>query len=254
MLHDRTALTLGVAQSVATTAISAAVFVLAGWTHAHNEAKLLLWGAIAYWPSMFAGSFLGVALCAAAAAALDGRHLTLREALSVSVRRLGQIFVWSLLATGVGLLLEQLAARVPFGGKLVTWLAGMAWSLGTLLVLPIIALDGCMADECVRRSARLVKERWGEGVTGSLAIGAWGVVLAIPLAIVAVIVSAATHSRTATLAVYLPALILVGSLAGTASRVFSVALYRFATSGTTDGPFPASDLERPFRKKRRGKS
>ena len=39
-------------------------------------------------------------------------------------RRLGQIALWSLLAAGVGSLLSQIAERVPFGGRLATWVLG----------------------------------------------------------------------------------------------------------------------------------
>jgi hypothetical protein len=174
-------LVLTILQAVTAAALAVVMFTLSGWVqHPGREPRLLLAVVITYLPSTLISTFVGVALCAAVTAAMDGRHLSLGQALSVPLRRFGQILVWSLLATGVGLLLEQLAARLPFAGRLVTWLAGMAWSVGTLFVLPILALNGCDAAECVRRSADLVKKRWGEGVTGNLIIGAWGVVVAIP--------------------------------------------------------------------------
>src|SRR6201999_2187525 len=102
-----------------------------------------------------------------------------------------------LLATGVGLLLEQIAARLPFGGRILTWLAGVAWSLGTLFVIPILALTDDDAGQAVRRSADLVKRTWGEGISGSIVIGAWTIVLMIPLSIVLVIAeSGSDHGDT----------------------------------------------------------
>jgi hypothetical protein len=252
LLNDRTALLLAGLQAFAAAGLAVAVFSLSGWvTHPGQSSRLLLAVVITYLPSTFISTFVGVGLCAAVAAAMDGEHLSLAQALGVSWRRITQIFVWSLLATGVGLLLEQLAARLPFGARLATWLAGIAWSIGTLFVLPILALNGCDASECVRRSARLVKQRWGEGVTGNLIIGAWAVVVAIPLGVAVGIVEAASHDRATAWLIFVAVMVLVGSISWSATRVFSVALYRYAIGADTTGPFPNADLEHPFRKRRR---
>ena len=254
LLHDRSALVLTALQAASAAAVAVAMFWLSGWvTHPGQESRLLLAVVITYLPSTLLSTFIGVALCAAVSAAMDGDHLSLAQALAVPARRLGQIFLWSLLAAGVGLLLEQLAARLPFGGRLVTWLAGMAWSIGTLFVLPILALDGCDAPECMRRSASLVKQRWGEGITGNLVIGAWSAVLVIPLGIAAGVAQAATHSRTTTWLILVGVLMVTGSITWAATRVFSVALYGYATAGEAAGPFADSDLQQPFRKRRRNR-
>jgi hypothetical protein len=250
LIRDRTALILALAQGISSAAIVVALFVLSGWAqHPGQESRILLAALIAYWPATLVSTFIGVALCAAAAAAMDGGHLTLRQALAVPGRRPGQILLWSLLSAGVGLVIEQLSSRIPLGGRLVAWLAGVAWSLGTLLVLPILALDGCTAADCVRRSSKLIKQRWGEGLTGNVAIGAWSVVIAIPLVIVVGAIDAWTRSRVATWSAYVAVIVLVGSVSWAATRVFSVALYRYATDGNATGPFSESDLERPFRKR-----
>jgi len=252
LVGDRTALILAVLQALAAAAVAVAVFTLSGWvSHPGQESRLLLAVVITYLPSTLISTFIGVALCAAVAGAMESERLTLAEALSVPLRRIGQILLWSLLAAGVGLLLEQLAARVPFGARIVTWLAGMAWSLGTLFVLPILALSGCDATECVRQSAGLIKQRWGEGITGNLVIGAWAIVIVIPLAVAAGIVGAVSHSRSTTWLVVVAAMVLVGSVTWAATRVFSVALYRFATGADATGPFTDADLQQPFRRRRR---
>lgn len=249
---DRTALILAALQGLAAVGVAVAVFTLSGWiNHPRQESRLLVAVVVTYLPSTLISTFIGVALCAAVAAAMRGDRLTLAQALSVPLRRIGQILVWSLLAAGVGLLLEQLAARLPFGGRILTWLTGMAWSIGTLFVLPILALNGCDATECVRRSAGLVKERWGEGMTGNLVIGAWAIIIAIPLAIAVGIVEAVSHSRTTAWLVFLVGIVLIGSVTWAATRVFSVALYRYAIGEGATGPFADPDLQQPFRARRR---
>jgi hypothetical protein len=73
----------------------------------------------------------------------------------------------------------------------------------------------------------------------------------IPLAIAVGMVDAATHSRATTWLAYLAILILIGSVTSAASRVFSMALYRYAIGTGATGPFPDDDLRQPFRKRRR---
>jgi hypothetical protein len=137
-----------------------------------SRGRLALVLLISAWPLTFAGTFLNVALAAAAAAALDGRHLYLSAALRVAWTRLGQIAAWSLLAAGVGVLISEIAQRIPGGGRLASWVLGGAWSLVTIFAVPVLALEGCGARRCVTRSATLLRGRWGEGAAGTLGISA----------------------------------------------------------------------------------
>ena len=64
--------------------------------------------------------------------------MTLRAALAVSITRLPQIAGWSLLATGVGVVLQQLAERVPFGGRVAGWIAGAAWGSESVVMVEVL--------------------------------------------------------------------------------------------------------------------
>src|SRR3954451_23139820 len=82
---DRSTLVLALASAVLATAMVVLILWLSGaMTHPHARGRLWLAALISYWPSTFVGTFVNVALAAAAAEALRGRHLTLREALGVS--------------------------------------------------------------------------------------------------------------------------------------------------------------------------
>ena len=48
----------------------------------------------------------------------------------------------------------------------------MAWSLVTFLAVPVIAIEGTGPFETIKRSASLFRERWGQQITGNIAIGA----------------------------------------------------------------------------------
>ena len=47
----------------------------------------------------------------------------------------------------------------------------LAWSLVTFLAVPVIAIEGTGPFETLKRSASLFKSRWGQQITGNIAIG-----------------------------------------------------------------------------------
>jgi hypothetical protein len=251
--RDRTMAIVALLGAAFTIAATLAIFALAGWLHdPGREGHLLLVYAIFSWPMTFVATFLNVALAAAADARLDGRRLTVGEALGVAVARIGPIAGWSLLATGVGILLQQLAERVPVGGRIASWLLGVAWGLVTFFAIPLLALEGCSPTTTVRRSSRLIRERWGEGVGGTVLIGAWATpLLAVGGALVGVGANAHGQTRVGVLTVGLGVIFAAIALITAARQVFAVALYRYATDGTARGGFAETDLRAPFSARRR---
>lgn len=236
---------------------AAALLYFAGYfsSPAHARGDVALVAVIGLYPMTFLSVFFNVALAGAAAASFDGRPIGVREALGISWKRVGRIAQWALLAAGVGLILEQIASRIPGAGRLVSWLLGAAWSLATIFAVPLLALEGAGPLETAKESVHLIKSKWGEGITGLVGIGIWTVFATIPVAILFGI-GLSVRSRDATLAAALIAIavgaILLVSAASLATRqVFSVALYRYASGASDTGGFAAADLEEPFRRRRR---
>jgi hypothetical protein len=203
---------------------------------AEDEGWLLPLAAIvSAYPLTFMSVFFGVAMVRAAVMAEAGREPSTREALGEAWQRRRQIAAWSLLSAGVGVVLEQIVSRIPFAGRVTAWLAGAAWSLATLFAVPILALEGCSATECARRSARTFRERWGEGIVGSVSIAAC---LIVPAMIGGVLIGfgagAGADSFAALLALGAGLLLLAAvTTAGAVMRnLFSLVLYRYATTGT----------------------
>jgi hypothetical protein len=250
---DRTVLLLALLSAVAGAAGAAVVFDLSGLFSAHhhaNDGRLALVTLILAYPLTFVSVFLNTAIAAAASAMLDGQRLTLRAALAVPVRRIGQVAIWSLLVAGVGMLIEQIASRLPFIGSIAVRLVGLTWSLASMFAVPILATEGCSAPNCLRRSAVLVKKRWGEGITGNVIITAWTLVAIVPVALVFGGVLAALRgnadARAATLAATVTVLVLIAGVGAVIRQTFGVVLYRYASTGTAAGGFTPDDLDAPF--------
>jgi len=219
----------------------------------HSQGDLALAAIIGLYPMTFLSVFFNVALAGAAAASFDGRPIGVREALGISWKRVGRIAQWSLLAAGVGLILEQVASRIPGAGRLASWLLGAAWSLATIFAVPLLALEGAGPLETAKESVHLIKSKWGEGITGLASIGIWTVFATIPVGILFA-VGLSVRNRDATLAAALiaiavGAILLVSALSLATRQVFSVALYRYASGVPGTRGFAAADLEEPFRRR-----
>jgi hypothetical protein len=258
--RDRAMLVLAGVAAVANIVGAMLIFKLAGWHVGHRPPhgeRFALAGAIAAYPFTFLSVFLNVAVAAAASEALQGRRLGLLDALGVAAGRIGQIALWSALATGIGLLLQEIANRLPAGGRLASWLVGAAWSLVTLFAIPILALEGCGALKCVKRSSSLMRERWGEGLTGTVAVnGALGIAGAVFGGVFGLGTSMSIDSPGTgyTIALIgLVGLMLVATAGNAIRQVFAVALYRYAMTGEPSGGFAEHDLQQPTvpKKKRR---
>jgi hypothetical protein len=133
------------------------------------------------YPLTFVSVFFNVALTAAAAATLEGRRIGVGGALAEAWKRVGRIAGWSLLAALVGALINQVVSRIPGGGRLVAWLFGAAWALCTIFAIPLLVVEEAGPVDAARGSVRMIRSRWGEGLTGLVSISAWTVVAMVPI-------------------------------------------------------------------------
>jgi hypothetical protein len=233
----------------------AAILYFSGYSSSptHSRGDLALAAIIGLYPLTFLSVFFNVALAGAAAASFDGRPISVREALGIAWKRVGRIAQWSLLAAGVGLVLEQIASRIPGAGRLASWLLGAAWSLATIFAVPMLALEGAGPLQTAKSSVHLIKSKWGEGITGLVSISAWTVFATIPVALLfGVGLSLRTRDATvgaALIAIAVGAILLVSALSLATRQVFSVALYRYASGSPDNAGFAVADLEEPFRRR-----
>jgi len=254
--NDRSLLVLAAISAIAGGIGLALIFILGG-SFQNGRLKgdeLALYALIFAYPLTFISVFFNTAIAAAASAALEGRHLSVGQALAVPMRKLPTVALWSLIAAVVGFLLEQAASRLPLGGSIAARLVGLGWALASLFAIPIIALEDCSAPEALKRSAHVVKKRWGEGIGGSLIIGAWTAIAVLLAIVVFVVAAVATNDvpavRDAVIVLGVLVLAAIVALQLVVRQTFAVALYRYATDGSALGPFAEGDLQAPFARKR----
>lgn len=209
----------------------------------------------------FIGIYCNTALAAAATKALDGQHASLGDGFAAVRSRRGVIAQWALVQLTVGLLLQLIQGLLSESavGRLLatifTSLAGAAWAIATFFVLPILALEGVGPKDALKRSAHLIRERWGEGLVGSGSIGGlvvlFAVLPAIGLGVLgAVVMSSAVAGGVALIALAVVLFVTAMIVGSTLTVIFRVALFRFATEDKVVGGFDQVALQSAFRPRR----
>jgi hypothetical protein len=188
----------------------------------------LLWLAPAWLLTGFVTVFFNCALAACAKAQFSGQQSTLRYGLGKAAGRFLPILAWALLATTVGLILDAIARRASWAGELALWLFGFAWGMATYLVVPVLIAEHRGPVESVRRSARLVRETWGDQLVAEVRFGWRGLVFVVPCLVLGVL---GANGYPVLLPVAVAGFLLAIAALSAARGVFEVALYRYAAAG-----------------------
>ncbi len=179
------------------------------------------------------GTYFSTAVAACAVIRLRGGDPTVRDGLRIATNRLPVILGWALFAATVGILLRMLEDKSKWLGRIVVGLVGMAFSIASFLVVPILALEGVGPIEAFRRSTAMLKKTWGEQLAGSLGFGLVSFLLSLPAILFLVPgMMADTPGSLLTGLVLAGIYLMVVLLAmSTLQTVFQAALYLYANEG-----------------------
>jgi hypothetical protein len=194
------------------------------------------------------GFYFSVGLAACADLIFRGQEATVADGLAVARSRFSQICGWAAVSTTISVLMGVLENQGGIGGQIAARLVGMAWSLVTFLAVPVIAIEGTGPVATLKRSASMFRQRWGQQITGNIAIGAAIFLLGVLPAVALIVVGIAVWSSASflgALLVVVGALVLAIALliSRALSGIFGVALYRYALDGAVVGGFTQEELE-----------
>lgn len=129
--------------------------------------------------------FFNAATTACAARSLRGEPATLGDGLRDAASCVHWILGWALVSATVGLVLHAIEERSEKVGRFVVSLLGMAWTVVTYLVVPILVIDRKGPLAALKDSARLVEDTWGEQVVGGLSFGVLNFLFLLPAVLIA---------------------------------------------------------------------
>lgn len=212
-------------------------------------------GFLFYFITYFIVIFFNVALCACAVMHFKGIEPTLGDGLSAAGRRLPQIAGWALVSATVGMILRAIQERSEWVGRLVAGLLGLAWTVVTYLVVPVLAVEGLGPIDSIKRSSELLRRTWGENIAGRLSFGLMGFLLMLPgflLIAVGVYAGAGVNNPPLLLAgIVLGAiyLVVVGIILSTLKQIYIAGLYLFSAEGQMPGGFAPELVQGAFVRK-----
>jgi len=195
----------------------------------------------------FVSIYFNAAVIGTAMKRLQGEDASIHDGLALARRHIGKIFVWALITATVGMILRSLQERAGILGRIVIGIVGIAWTVLTFFVVPVLLFEPVGVGESIKRSGSLFRQRWGETFIGNGTIGLAIFLVSIPVLIVCgLLIAAVPPLGIVVTVVAVGALMAVGSAT---TGVFNAALYRYATTGETSGAFTQEDMATSFRPK-----
>lgn len=205
-----------------------------------------------YLIAVFLATFAQVGIAAIARARLNGGDFTFSQGFSAAWNKIGQIFVWSLVAATVGLILRLIAERSQVLGRIVAVLLGAAWGILTFFIAPVIAFEEKGIVDSLKRSASIFRARWGETLVMNISLG-FATFLIILLEVIVIAVLAYTLAslvgvpKEIVVIITILSVIIVVTITSLIQSVlqtiFKVVLYDYATTGHIPAEFPRELVE-----------
>ncbi len=205
-----------------------------------------------YFMMFFITNFFQAGLFIIAHARFSGQNLSFTDGINGAMAKSGKIVVWSAISASVGVILQMIADRSKFIGKMVAWLLGAAWNILTYFSLPSLVIGNTSITNSFKESAAVIRKTWGETIIVQLGVGLFfsllifsglvlsiGVVVLIPDVVVAIGVGAL-------LLVYVIVLTVISS---TLSSIFKLALYEYATTGKVPSGFSPALIQNAIKTK-----
>ena len=196
--------------------------------------------------------FFNAALVSAAVIRLEGGNPTLADGFNGARARIVPILGYAAIAATVGMLLQALKSRENnFLVRMLGSGLGVAWTLSTFLVVPVLVQRNVGPIDAIKESVALLKRTWGENAIGNVGLGAVFGLASVLLIVFAAVVVIAALNISATLAITLAliavlALVVLAVVQSALSGIYSAALYRYATVGEAPAGFEGTGLQRAF--------
>ncbi len=133
-----------------------------------------------YATNYFVILFFNSALTGSALIRFRGGDPTVNDGFQVALSRLPQIASWTLLGATVGMILKAIESRSGKAGEWISSILGIVWSVATFFVVPVLVVEGVGPIDAVKRSSKVISEKWGESFVADLGLGLMAFLAMIP--------------------------------------------------------------------------
>ena len=198
-----------------------------------------------YLSQYFVIFFFNAALVGAARIRLDGGDPTVADGFRIALSRWPQILGYAAIAATVGMILRMIQERAG--------LLGLAWTVASLLVVPVLVNENIGPIDAVKRSTELLKRTWGENLVGNVGIGfvfgllTIGWVLLAGTLFVFALKAQSAMAIMLTIALAVLGFLLLGLVQSALQGVYAAALHRYAQVGDAGAGFEGAMIADAFR-------
>ncbi len=226
-----------------------------GFTYSPGAVAYLV---LLYFVSMFLATFFNVAFYNEILAALTGKPVSLSRGLKFACSRYQAILMWTLFAGLIGLIIKAMEQKLDIVGKIIARMIGVAWSVASVFVIPIIVRDQQSVNpvNMLRKSAQTLKRTWGEALIGYVGIAFGNLIVVFGSLILlggAVYASIQTNNYVllaVAVVVWLVGLLAWSYLMNVAGLVYKGALYLYAAEGVIPAPYSREMLDAAWKFKK----
>jgi Family of unknown function (DUF6159) len=236
------------------------------WTWLNNGQSPSIWFYVAGFGVLFVMTtvaiFFNVALIYCALRAHAGETPSIRAGLAAAVSLLPQILGWAFIATTIGIVLNMITDALKnylgFLGGLLGGLLEFSWAVITYFVMPVLVTEKVGPITAVKRSASILRSKWGESLAGEAGIGLLGILFFLLSALIFAGGAALVFSKGAMAMAGLGVILMVlGVLAAvismvvvqTLTTIFQSGVYVYATTGQVPSSLDRDLVEGAFQPK-----
>lgn len=213
---------------------------------------------VAYFISVFCATFFNVAFYSEIIHGLNLQPVSLMRGFKFAFSKSSSIAMWALLGATVGVALKMLEERFGWLGQLVIRLIGLAWNVVTIFAVPVIICneDSFNPITNLKKSAKVIKDTWGESLIGFLGISTLNGLLIIPIVLLTLALAIALGMVAGpVLAVIVGclgfiAVVLISMLLSVAQKIYIASLYLYATEGFLNEAYDEELMQNPWKVKR----
>ncbi|MFC1493820.1 DUF6159 family protein [Thermodesulfobacteriota bacterium] len=221
------------------------------------------WFVSFYLISMFSSTFLNVAFYNEIINGLNGKRVSLFRGIKAALSKIKLIMIWSLFAGAIGLIIRNLEERLGFVGRWIMALIGIAWSVASIFVIPVIIREEKSSNpvKLLKTSAVMLKKTWGETIIGYAGIRGFFLVIlliTLPLLFAVCFIIGNTIPNTAgvillLILLYLISMLILAYFSSVANHVYRGALYVYASEGVIPESFDEEMMEKAWKVKKANK-
>jgi hypothetical protein len=186
-----------------------------------------------YLCNYFVVIFFNAGIIACATVRLGGGNATVGDGFRAAAARLPAIAGWAVLSATVGLILRVTEDRSKWVGRIVAGLLGVAWTVVSFMVVPVLVVENKGPFAALQESAALVKKTWGKQVMGNFGFGLIFFLLALPAfaLILLSIFSGNVALMIGCIGLGVVYLVILGLVQSALQSIFQAAVFLYARDG-----------------------